>query len=93
MMRRGVMQKYRILFVFVGICILLSVLTPVFLSVNNIINVIRQVSINGILAAGMTMVIISGGIDLSVGSVAAICGAIVAGTQLKLGLVPAMLLS
>jgi len=87
------MQKYRILFVFVGICILLSVLTPVFLSVNNIINVIRQVSINGILAAGMTMVIISGGIDLSVGSVAAICGAIVAGTQLKLGLVPAMLLS
>ncbi|HHY61408.1 MAG TPA: ribose ABC transporter permease, partial [Firmicutes bacterium] len=74
MMRRGVMQKYRILFVFVGICILLSVLTPVFLSVNNIINVIRQVSINGILAAGMTMVIISGGIDLSVGSVAAICG-------------------
>lgn len=92
-MRRGVMQKYRILFVFVGICILLSVLTPVFLSVNNIINVIRQVSINGILAAGMTMVIISGGIDLSVGSVAAICGAIVAGTQLKLGLVPAMLLS
>ncbi|MFY9135713.1 MAG: ribose ABC transporter permease [Bacillota bacterium] len=93
MMRRGVMQKYRILFVFVGICILLSVLTPVFLSVNNIINVIRQVSINGILAAGMTMVIISGGIDLSVGSVAAICGAIVAGTQLKLGLAPAMLLS
>ncbi|HOB41852.1 MAG TPA: ribose ABC transporter permease [Bacillota bacterium] len=92
-MRRGVMQKYRILFVFVGICILLSVLTPVFLSVNNIINVIRQVSINGILAAGMTMVIISGGIDLSVGSVAAICGAIVAGTQLKLGLAPAMLLS
>lgn len=92
-MRRGVMQKYRILFVFAGICILLSVLTPVFLSVNNIINVIRQVSINGILAAGMTMVIISGGIDLSVGSVAAICGAIVAGTQLKLGLVPAMLLS
>jgi ribose transport system permease protein len=87
------MQKYRILFVFVGICILLSVLTPVFLSVNNIINVIRQVSINGILAAGMTMVIISGGIDLSVGSVAAICGAIVAGTQLKLGLAPAMLLS
>lgn len=92
-MRRGVMQKYRILFVFAGICILLSVLTPVFLSVNNIINVIRQVSINGILAAGMTMVIISGGIDLSVGSVAAICGAIVAGTQLKLGLAPAMLLS
>lgn len=87
------MQKYRILFVFAGICILLSVLTPVFLSVNNIINVIRQVSINGILAAGMTMVIISGGIDLSVGSVAAICGAIVAGTQLKLGLAPAMLLS
>lgn len=87
------MQKYRILFVFIGICILLSVLTPVFLTVNNIINVIRQVSINGILASGMTIVIISGGIDLSVGSVAAICGAIAAGTQLKLGLGPAILLS
>src|ERR1700749_528332 len=51
------------------ICVLFSVLTPNFLHENNIINVIRQASINIVLAAGMTFVILTGGIDLAVGSV------------------------
>src|SRR6202162_5068600 len=51
------------------ICVLFSILTPNFLHENNIVNVIRQASINIVLAAGMTFVILTGGIDLSVGAV------------------------
>jgi ribose transport system permease protein len=57
----------------------LTVLSPSFLTVGNLLNVTRQVSINAIIAAGMTFVILTGGIDLSVGSVLAISGAIIAG--------------
>lgn len=57
----------------------LSVLTPRFLDSNNLANVARQVSINAVIAAGMTIVILTGGIDLSVGSVLALSGAATAG--------------
>ncbi len=57
----------------------LTVLSPSFLTVGNLLNVTRQVSINAIMAAGMTFVILTGGIDLSVGSVLAIAGAVLAG--------------
>ncbi|MEW6229848.1 MAG: hypothetical protein AB1700_17440, partial [Bacillota bacterium] len=50
----------------------LSFVTPHFLTTSNLINVARQVSINVILAVGQTIVIISGGIDLSVGAVLAL---------------------
>jgi len=52
----------------------LSLLSDRFLTTSNIINVARQVSINAIVAAGMTVVIITGGIDLSVGSTIALAG-------------------
>lgn len=51
---------------------------PDFLTVNNLMNVLRQTSVNAIIAVGMTMVIITAGIDLSVGSVLALTGAIAA---------------
>ena len=51
------------------ICILFALLTPNFLTQNNLVNVVRQASINIVLAAGMTFVILTGGIDLAVGSV------------------------
>ena len=54
------------------ICLLLSVMTDSFCTVRNLSNIMRQISINVILACGMTMVIILGGIDLSVGSVIAV---------------------
>lgn len=57
----------------------LSLLSPAFLTVSNLLNVLRQVSINAILALGMTVVIVKGGIDLSVGSLVALCGAVAAG--------------
>lgn len=62
--------------------ILVSLLSPHFLTVSNILNVLRQISLVAIVAVGMTYVIITGGIDLSVGSVAALSG-IITGVFLK----------
>lgn len=59
-------------------CVFLSIRNQNFIKLSNILNVLRQVSVYGILSAGMAFVIISGGIDLSVGAVAGIAGAIVA---------------
>jgi len=56
--------------------VLLSFLSPYFLEVNNLFNVFQQITVLAIIALGATMVIISGGIDLSVGSVAALSGMI-----------------
>lgn len=61
------------------LCLLLSFLSPVFLSKNNILNVLRQVATNLYIACAMTIVIILGGIDLSVGSTVALSGVIVGG--------------
>ncbi len=57
-----------------------------FFSVGNLFNVLRQVSVVGILAVGMTFVILTGGIDLSVGAVMALAGTIGAGMMVKVGL-------
>lgn len=59
-----------ILFLLIG---LWSILSPAFLTTNNLLLIIKQVTLYGILAVGMTFVIITGGIDLSVGSVVAFC--------------------
>ncbi|SOH94941.1 ribose transport system permease protein [Monaibacterium marinum] len=67
--------------------------SPAFLSVNNGLTVLLQTSVIGLLAIGMTMVIITGGIDLSVGSVLALSG-VIAGLLIKAGLpvAPAMVM-
>ena len=62
----------------------LWILTPHFLTVSNLVNVVEQTSINAIVAVGMTFVILSGGIDLSVGSIVALAG-VVLGTSLQGG--------
>ncbi|MFI4942057.1 MAG: ABC transporter permease [Burkholderiales bacterium] len=65
----------------VGLCllsILLSILSPHFLSVSNLRNVLEQTAINAVVAVGMTYVIVSGGIDLSVGSIVAFSGVLLA---------------
>jgi ribose transport system permease protein len=67
-----------------GLCLLLWILTPHFLTVSNLLNVLEQTAINAVIAAGMTFVIISGGIDLSVGSLVALSG-VVLGTLLHAG--------
>jgi ribose transport system permease protein len=62
----------------IALCAVWSILTPVFLTANNINNVIAQSCINGCVAIGMTLVIITGGIDLSVGSIVALSGVVLA---------------
>ena len=74
------------------LCAVLWALTPHFLTVSNLLNVVQQTSINAIVAAGMTFVIISGGIDLSVGSIVALSG-VALGTLLQSGYPPAVALA
>ena len=69
-------SKYKSLIGLVLLCIVITIVTPNFLSVSNITNVFTQVSVNAIIAIGMTFVILTGGIDLSVGSTLAISGAV-----------------
>ena len=68
------MKRYGIITAFVALCVGLSIASPYFLELQNIINILRQTSINGVLAVGMTFVILTRGIDLSVGSLAALSG-------------------
>lgn len=70
--------KYGILIVLILMVVALSIMSPNFLSPINIFNVLTQSSIFGILALGMTIVIISRGIDLSVGSALALAGVVAA---------------
>jgi len=68
------------------VSILMGFASENFFSVGNIMNVLRQVSIVAILAVGMTFVILTGGIDLSVGAVMALSGTIAAGLMVNMGL-------
>jgi ribose transport system permease protein len=70
--------------VFVVLCAVISALTPHFFTVSNLLNVAQQTVINALIAVGLTFVIISGGIDLSVGSILAFAGVVMAHT-LRLG--------
>ncbi|KZX78617.1 ribose ABC transporter permease [Oleiphilus sp. HI0009] len=58
--------------------VVVSFLNSNFFTVDNLLNILRQTSVNAIIAVGMTFVILTAGIDLSVGSVLALCGAICA---------------
>jgi len=69
-----ILSRYGIILVFLVLCAALSLANEYFLTWGNWANVLRQTSINGILAIGMTYVILAGGIDLSVGSVLALSG-------------------
>jgi putative xylitol transport system permease protein len=73
-MLAGAFTRYGIVIAFFALCFILAFANPYFLTRGNVVNVLRQTSINGILAVGMTFVILTGGIDLSVGSVLAFCG-------------------
>lgn len=62
----------------VVLVILVTIMSPTFVSPANLLNLLRQVSINAVIAFGMTFVILTGGIDLSVGSILALSGAVTA---------------
>src|ERR1051325_1572645 len=65
-------------------CFVFALLSPSFLTVNNFVNVALQIAIYGILAVGMTLVILTGGIDLSIGSIVALSGVVAAGVLEKM---------
>lgn len=75
---KNTLVKYKSLLGLIVLCLVISIIAPRFLTVTNLRNVLTQVSVNAVIAAGMTFVILTGGIDLSVGSILAICGAIAA---------------
>lgn len=78
----NVTQKLGPLLGFIILVIIVSVLNPDFLEPLNILNLLRQVAINALIAFGMTFVILTGGIDLSVGSILALSSAFVANLML-----------
>jgi len=90
------MRKNPALVGFIVLFIILSIFTESFFNISNIVNVLRQVSITAILGFGMTLVIISGGIDLSVGSIfafsAVVMASIVKGGKVLLGIIVGLLI-
>jgi ribose transport system permease protein len=72
-------KRFQSLIALLLLCILLSILTDKFFTAANGLNVLRQVAVNICIATGMTLIVLTGGIDLSVGSVLALCSAITAG--------------
>ena len=71
---RNLLHRFGLLLVILFVGVALSLLTDTFLSVANFTNVARQISINGILAVGVTFVLLTAGVDLSLGSVVALSG-------------------
>ncbi|WP_243633334.1 ABC transporter permease [Paenibacillus xerothermodurans] len=87
---RYVWEQYSVAFAFIILVILAACISDSFLSLSNIRNVLRQISIVGIISIGMTFVILLGGIDLSVGSVLALSGTVIMASQVEYGMSPGM---
>ncbi len=66
--------------------IILSVASPNFLTINNIMNILRQTGVNGLIASGMLVVLITAGIDLSVGANAVLCACVMGMLSDKFGI-------
>jgi ribose transport system permease protein len=71
--------KFQPLIALFILCLFLSIMSDKFFTVDNGWNVMRQISVNICISVGMTLVVLTSGIDLSVGSVLALCGAVTAG--------------
>ncbi|RAK16876.1 monosaccharide ABC transporter membrane protein (CUT2 family) [Anoxybacillus vitaminiphilus] len=67
-----ILNRYGMLFILIALIILMSILSPTFFTTGNLLNIVRQMSVVGIVAIGVTIVIITTGIDLSSGSVIAL---------------------
>lgn len=81
----GFVNTLGILPMLVGVAVVFAVLTPKFLTAANLMNVARQASINVVLAAGMTFVILTRGIDLAVGSVLGVAAVLAVKVSLVAG--------
>lgn len=72
------LRTYGIFLILILMCLILSILSPAFMSMGNMLNIIRQISVIGLIAFGVTMCIITTGIDLSSGSVLALAAVVAA---------------
>ena len=82
---RVVLARSGLLLALIILFIVLSLIAPNFLTPRNMLNVLRQVSFIGIIACGMTLAMISGNVDLSVGSVVALTSSLLGVLYIKLG--------
>lgn len=73
------LSKLQSLIALFVLCVIISILSDKFLTIANGWNVLRQISVNICISVGMTLVVLTAGIDLSVGSILALCGAVTAG--------------
>lgn len=80
------MEKITLFIGLIVLCTVLSVVSPYFLKPSNLATVGRQIAINTIIAVGMTLVIISGGTDLSVGSIVAVVSCVIASLMKNVGI-------
>ncbi len=78
---KELLKRYGLLLSFIVLSLVIAMLTPNFLSAQNLLNVLRQSAIIGIMAIGTTFVIVGGGFDISVGSTLALCAALTLGLQ------------
>ncbi|ATD28792.1 MULTISPECIES: ribose ABC transporter permease [Vibrio] len=78
LLRKEWLIEQKSLIALLFLVVVVSFLNPNFFTVDNLLNILRQTSVNAIIAVGMTLVILTAGIDLSVGSVLALCGAFAA---------------
>ena len=76
---------YRSVLILLVICVFATILSPSFLSVTNLFNVFKQITVAGIVGCGMTFVILTGGIDLSVGSILGLSGVLASGVLASTG--------
>jgi len=83
---KNAIKESAVLFVLIAIIVAFSILSPQFLKVSNFITVLRQVSILAIVSVGMTVVLISGGIDLSVGSMVSVVSVLTSMATVNLNL-------
>ncbi|WHY03420.1 ribose ABC transporter permease RbsC [Neobacillus sp. DY30] len=82
-MMNAITQKLGPLLGLIILVVIVSILNPSFLEPLNILNLLRQVAINALIAFGMTFVILTGGIDLSVGAILALSSALTAGMMVS----------
>lgn len=84
-------SRHALLLIFAVIVVVLCIVSPPFRSVPNLVNIVEQQSIIGVVACGMLLMILLGGFDLSVGAVGAATSVLAAGTMAASGIVPGVL--
>ena len=82
---RHLLRRYSVVLLLLGLCLIFALIIPRFFQARNLLNIVLQSSITAVAALGLTLPILAGGIDLSVGSMAALAGAVSAGLMTRSG--------